>query len=143
MSNKSIGSKYEQKIADYLFEHDWWVHRLTQNASGQPADIIAVYKNRAYLIDAKYCENDKFPVSRVEENQHLAMTQWNKRTSFPGMFVLGTSEGDFVLWYSDIADFTGSVMNLEYIKRKGTELEKWVQWIDYCCWEDDRHYYSH
>ena len=71
--NKKIGNDFEQDLCEKLSEYGFWTHNLTMNKAGQPADIVAVKNKIAYLIDAKVCSNDIFPLSRVEENQDLAI----------------------------------------------------------------------
>lgn len=88
MTNKASGNKFEEELAQKLFNEGFWVHRLTQNAAGQPADIIAVKDGLAYLIDAKVCEGDIFPFSRVEGNQRTAMALWEQCGNGAGWFAV-------------------------------------------------------
>jgi Holliday junction resolvase len=88
MSNKSLGNGFERELCERLSKEGFWVHNLTQNSAGQPADIIAVQDGYAYLIDCKVCSNDKFPFSRIEENQDLAMTLWRDCGNGQGWFAL-------------------------------------------------------
>lgn len=76
MTNKKLGNDFESEFCEFLGEHGFWVHNMAQNKSGQPADVIAVKNQKAYLIDCKVCSDGKFPVSRVEDNQHYAMQYW-------------------------------------------------------------------
>ena len=71
--NRKIGNSFETEFCELLFQYGFWCHNMAQNAAGQPADIIAVKGKTAYLIDCKVCSNNRFPLSRVEENQHFAM----------------------------------------------------------------------
>lgn len=88
MSNKALGTSFEQRLADKLYEHGFWVHLLTQNQAGQPADIIAVKDNRAVLIDAKVCSNGKFDTSRIESNQLGSMKVWRESGNMEWWFAL-------------------------------------------------------
>ena len=49
-SNKKLGNLFEREFCEILAQHGFWVHNLTQNANGQPADIIAVRNGQAYLV---------------------------------------------------------------------------------------------
>lgn len=88
MTNKASGNKFEEELSQKLFDDGFWVHRLTQNSAGQPADIIAVKDGLAYLIDAKVCEGDVFPFSRVEGNQRTAMELWKQCGNGAGWFAI-------------------------------------------------------
>lgn len=88
MTNKKLGNAFEQELCEKLSEHGLWVHCMTQNKAGQPADIIAVKNKTAYLIDAKVCSSKGFALSRVEENQDLAMDLWNQCGNGQGWFAI-------------------------------------------------------
>ena len=102
MSNKSEGSKFERELCDILYDQGFWVHNFAQNQAGQPADIIAVRQNTQLLIDCKVCANNSFPLSRIEDNQHLAMREWSERTFKPtsALFALKDDDGIFFFSYS-------------------------------------------
>jgi hypothetical protein len=67
--------------------------------NGQPADIIAVKNEIAYLIDAKDCKNDVFEFRRIEDNQDMAMIKWEMCGNNQGLFALNTSKGVYMLRY--------------------------------------------
>ena len=73
MSNKKIGNGFEAEFCEKLFQNGYWVHNLAQNAAGQPADVVAVKNGVPYLIDCKVCSGKVFSVSRIEDNQRMAM----------------------------------------------------------------------
>ncbi len=97
-SNKKNGTTFEEEFAQFLYENGFWVHLLTQNAAGQPADIIAVKNGRALLIDCKVCEKDLFRMERIEENQWTSMNFWRQRGNGEGWFALKTSDGTVTLF---------------------------------------------
>lgn len=88
MSNKKLGNDFEARFCEILFEEGFWCHNLTRNASGQPADVIAVRNGKAHLIDCKVCSNRGFALSRMEENQDLAMEHWKDCGNGDGWFAL-------------------------------------------------------
>ena len=65
MSNKKIGNGFEAEFCEKLFQNGYWVHNLSQNAAGQPADVVAVKNGVPYLIDCKVCSGKVFSVSRI------------------------------------------------------------------------------
>lgn len=77
MNNKKLGNDFENEFVELLNEKGFWVHRIAQKSEGQPADVIAVKYGKPFLIDCKYCSDDKFDVSRIEDNQYWAMTKFN------------------------------------------------------------------
>lgn len=75
-TNKSIGNSFENEVVEWFGKLGFWAHNFTQNASGQPTDIVIANKKFATIIDAKVCHSDRFVFDRMEDNQILAMTRW-------------------------------------------------------------------
>lgn len=92
-SNKQLGTTFEEEFGWFLARNGFWVHLLTQNAAGQPADIIAVKDGKALLIDCTVCEKDLFRMERIEENQWTSMELWRRCGNGEGWFALKTSDG--------------------------------------------------
>lgn len=77
MNNKKLGTEFEREICRMLQRDGWWVHFIEPKQSGaQPFDIIAVRHGRAVAIDCKTCADQRFSISRLEENQVLAFDRW-------------------------------------------------------------------
>lgn len=129
MTNKKLGNDFEQELCEKLSEYGFWVHCMTQNKAGQPADIIAVKDKRAYLIDAKVCSSRGFALSRVEENQDLAMDLWNQCGNGQGWFALKVSDEIYMIPHLCITSYMArkSSLNIEEIKTLGKSLETWVK----------------
>ena len=131
MTNKKLGNGFEQELCEKLFEYGFWVHCLTQNKAGQPADIIAVRNKQAYLIDAKVVSSVRgFALSRVEDNQALSMDLWNMRGNGQGWFAfkLQTDEIYMMPHFCVRAYMTKqSTLSVVEIKTLGKSLEKWVK----------------
>ena len=128
-SNRKSGNDFEAELCEKLSEYGFWVHNMAQNKAGQPADIIAVKNGKAYLIDAKVCSSDSFPLSRIEENQDMAMSLWKER---------GNGEGWFAFKFSNLIYFMPHVVVMAYknfqstlpcseIYGVGMPIEKWVK----------------
>ena len=99
------------------------------NKAGQPADILAAKNKVAYLIDAKVCSSRGFALSRVEENQELAMTLWNERGNGQGWFALKVPTGDiYMIPHLCIQAHKQiqSLLSFNEIHELGKPLEKWV-----------------
>ena len=129
MNNKTLGNNFEQELCERLSEYGFWCHNMAMNKSGQPADIIAVRNKVAHLIDAKVVSSSKgFALSRVEENQHLAMDLWNKQGNGQGWFALKTNEGIYMIPHFCIQSYTPyqSTLSIEDIITLGKPLDKWV-----------------
>lgn len=104
MSNRSEGNKFEREFCEILSTHGFWVHNLAQNKAGQPADVIAVNKTGSYLIDCKIVSGKKFALSRIEDNQHLAMHLWKKLTGHPAWFAIEFGgERVYMISYDELA----------------------------------------
>ena len=87
MNNKQAGTNFEREFCEQLARDNFWAHFMGGSKNGQPADIIAVRNEKAYLIDAKDCQNDRFPLSRIEDNQDMAMRYWEMCGNNQGLFL--------------------------------------------------------
>ena len=102
MNNKQAGNDFEREFCEILANNGFWAHFMGGSKNGQPADIIAVRNERAYLIDAKDCQNDRFVFSRIEANQYTAMRYWELCGNNQGLFALNTSKGIYMLTYGRV-----------------------------------------
>lgn len=128
-TNRKIGNSFETEFCELLFQHGFWCHNMAQNAAGQPADVIAVKNKTAYLIDCKVCSNNRFPLSRVEENQHFAMETWKACGNGEGWFALKVEDEIIMIpHFSMVAlSYEKSTLNLTDIREYGTPLERWLK----------------
>lgn len=129
-TNKTIGNKFETDFCNLLYKKGFWVLNISQNQAGQPSDVIAVKNQRAYLIDCKVCENDRFSFSRIEENQHTSMTFWKQCGNHYGLFALRLTDGEiYILDHELIISLSigQASINRELIEHYGTPVERWVE----------------
>lgn len=129
MTNKKLGNDFESEFCQILFDKGFWVHNMAQNASGQPADVIAARNGKTYLIDCKVCSNRGFALSRVEENQDLSMELWKSSGNGEGWFALLIGERIAMIPHFTIKALRNqqSYMNEQEIREYGTPLEKWLK----------------
>jgi Holliday junction resolvase len=129
-SNKTIGNHFEGELCDLLAEAGWWAHNMAQNQIGQPADVIAVQNNIAVLIDCKVCENDRFPLSRIESNQEGAMTLWELQGNTYSYFAMKLSDGTIYMVDFNSLEFRSSLgqksLNQGEIRNFPT-LSEWLE----------------
>ena len=92
MSNKSTGTAFEREFSQMLSDNGFWAHCLSDNRNGQPFDVIAARNGATYVFDCKDCQGDAFLLSRIEENQHNAMTLWSMTGNRQGLFVVRIQE---------------------------------------------------
>lgn len=126
MNNKKAGNEFERELCEQLAADGFWVHFML--GAKQPADIIAVRNEKAYLIDAKDCENDRFVFSRIEDNQEMAMRKWELCGNNQGLFALKTSEGVYMLRYGKIQALEAlgcKSLNMLQIKVNSTAYYDW------------------
>lgn len=88
MSNKKTGTAFEREFALLLAGHGFWAHCMADNVNGQPFDVIAARNGVTYVFDCKDCQGKVFRLSRIEENQHNAMTLWSSTGNKPGLFAI-------------------------------------------------------
>ncbi len=130
MSNKAIGNSFERELADTLYNAGFWVHLLCQNQDGQPADIIAVKNKKAYLIDCKVCSTDKgFNLSRMEENQDLAMELWKDCGNGEGWFAVKLSDQVYMIPHFTMKACRNqqSTMTPNDVFECGKKVELWLR----------------
>ena len=129
MSNKTLGNSFEAELCERLSEYGFWATNLAMTKAGQPADVIAVRNKIAHLIDAKVCSNKGFALSRVEENQDLAMTLWEECGNGQGWFAIKIPTGEiYMLPHICIKAFkrVQSSLSFSEIHELGKPLDKWV-----------------
>lgn len=129
MKNKKLGNDFEAQFCEILFGEGFWCHNLAQNQAGQPADVIAVKNGKAYLIDCKVCVNDTFPFSRIENNQHTAMTLWKQSGNGYGWFAFRLSDNSiFMIDHNLMIALSMSQCSIskDLITRYGIPLERWL-----------------
>lgn len=132
MSNKKLGNDFESQFCEILFEKGFWCHNLAQNQAGQPADVIAVRNGKAYLIDCKVCSNHKFALTRMEDNQDLAMELWDRCGNGDGWFALLIGEDTvYMVKHAIVRSISKrqSSMDIHDIQRWGYPLNEWLEAI--------------
>lgn len=129
MNNKKNGNKFEEEVAELLFRDGYWVHRLTQNSAGQPADIIAVRNGEAYLIDAKDCESDTFPLSRIEGNQRSSMDLWKQCGNGVGWLAIRMRGKIYMISLLRIKDIEIRKKSLSFsdLQENGLLFDDWME----------------
>ena len=133
MSNRKDGTDFERELCEKLRNFGFWVYCCPQSADGQPADIIAARNGKTYLIDAKVCKNDTFPLSRIEENQELAMNYFADCGNLGGWFAMKTSTGIFMIPLSLLADMKRkgdkTLSGIDEFLYFGRRLDSWAKYI--------------
>ena len=128
MNNKQAGTNFEREFCEQLARDKFWAHFMGGSKNGQPADIIAVRNEHAYLIDTKDCQNDRFVLSRIENNQDMAMRYWEMCGNNQGIFALNTSKGVYMLRYGvvQVLEIAGiKSLNMQAIEQYCTPYEEW------------------
>jgi len=74
-------SKFEQIVCEWFAREGYWAHRIARDERGaQPFDVIAIKGIEVIAVDCKVCSRPHFPLSRVEDNQRMAMKIMSART---------------------------------------------------------------
>lgn len=112
-SNKKLGNDFEKEFAQILADDGYWVTMLTPKThiGSQPADLIAVKDNRAYLVDCKTCNSYLFPLNRIEQNQIEASKKYFKCGNTAYYIAIKYKEDIYVIPI-DTIDFTHRSINL-------------------------------
>lgn len=123
--NKTDGNHFEQWFCAKLFNYGFWVHNLTQNLMGQPADVIAVRNGKAYLIDCKLCHGKYFSVSRIEGNQHSSMLLWKKHGNGNGLFAIKIEDMVYMVSLEQILNAERKNLDVTWLKENALRLHEW------------------
>lgn len=103
-SNKANGSRFERVFAEILADKGFWVHLIQDNRNGQPFDVIACHNNQPYVFDCKVCSGSRFILSRMEENQILAMRRFLRTGNKNAYFAILINENIYVVHYTTLLD---------------------------------------
>ena len=77
ISNKKLGTNFENEFAEILNNEGFWAHLVVPSVKGsQPFDVIASKNNIAYAFDCKTTSNHRFSYDRLEDNQRMAYKKW-------------------------------------------------------------------
>ena len=130
MNNKQAGNEFEREFCEILASDGFWSHFMGGSKNGQPADIIAVRNEKAYLIDAKDCKNDRFEFRRIEANQDTAMRYWELCGNNQGLFALKTSKGVYMLPFGlaqSLEIMGAKSLNIEQIEKYCKPYKEWEE----------------
>ena len=128
-SNRAVGNEFEQELCEMLYECGFWSHNMTQNNSGQPADVIAVRNKVAHLIDAKDCSSKGFDLRRIEENQITAMQLWEECGNGLGWFALRVNGEVYMVSLRSLMIISGANKSIpaDTIPKLATPFREWVK----------------
>ena len=127
--NKKLGNDFEQELCQILADAGYWTHNFANRKNGQPADIIAVKNGKAYLIDAKECTREIFPLKRMEYNQELSMGLWIECGNIEPYFALKARNEVYMVDYITVMELMRKgkkQLNLEDMNKYGTRLATWL-----------------
>lgn len=127
--NRKLGNDFEQTFCEILSNNGFWTHNFALKQVGQPADIIAVKNLKAYLIDCKVCSNNKFSLSRIEDNQNTSMELWKMCGNGEGWFALKLEDDIFMIPHYSIKVLSRekSILNQKDIKEYSITIERWLR----------------
>lgn len=137
MNNRKMGNSFEAEFCEILAAHGFWAHNMAQNSAGQPADVIAAKRDSSTLIDCKVCSNRGFVLSRIEDNQHLAMEMWEDRVGTCCWFALKLNDGAIFLFahvaLMNYAKHGAKQINEQFIRENGVPLDEWMKMFEVRC----------
>ena len=127
--NKKLGNDFEQELCEVFADAGYWTHNFANRKNGQPADIIAVKNGKAYLIDAKECTREIFPLKRMEYNQELSMGLWIECGNIEPYFALKARNEIYMVDYTTVMNLIREgkkQLNLEDMNKYGIRLATWL-----------------
>lgn len=98
------GAEFERYVVDLFQKNGFWALRIPKNERGaQPFDILAIRGNEVYAVDCKVCQRKSFPLSRIEDNQWMAMDVMTWKTNAKIGFVVYHEGKLFFIPYKETA----------------------------------------
>lgn len=131
-NNKKLGNSFEHDYCLLAAKNGFWAHRLQDNKNGQPADVIMAKNNIPILVDCKVCENNIFPLSRMEENQINAMTLWTVKGNKHAYFALLIDEKVRMISFTKLMELKRlgiKQLNESDIYSFSVVFEDWKEWF--------------
>lgn len=132
MNNKRSGNSFEKDFCLLAAKNGFWAHKMQDNKNGQPADVIMSKSNEPVLVDCKVCENNIFPLSRMEENQINAMTLWNLKGNKHSYFALLIDKKVRMISFTKLMELKQlgiKQLNENDIYSYSFEFEDWKEWF--------------
>lgn len=129
MSNKKSGTDFENEFRKLAYDNGFFATPLVANERGQPADVLMSKNNVAVLVDCKDCANNKFSLSRIEENQYYAMKTWHDTGNTWAVFALKADHDIYIIPYKvliSLRDNGHKQLNLAQIQSCGKCFNNWV-----------------
>ena len=103
ISNKKIGTEFENEFCQMLAEMKYWVHFITPDRTGaQPFDVIAVKDNKPYAFDCKTNASETFSIKRLEDNQIMAFEKWLRCGNRYAYIAIKHDDEVWVISYQDL-----------------------------------------
>lgn len=130
--NRSNGGRFEQDMAEMLYDRGFWCHVIQQNKSGQPADLIAVKGKFHTLIDCKVVSDENgFTFDRIEENQKFSMRMFHKRCMDMCYFAIRLPDGSVWMLSFDRIEML-KLKHMKGLREKVLRKEAWPieKWLD-------------
>jgi Holliday junction resolvase len=132
MNNKNQGNSFEKEFCNKLAEYGFWVHKLQDNKNGQPFDVIAARNMKTLVFDCKDCMGSVFKLSRIEENQKLAMKAWQKAGNLYPLFAIRFEKDIYIILYDSLMSLIESgkkQITKREIAEMGSLFEPWIMKI--------------
>lgn len=126
MSNRKVGNSFEAEFCEILSQNGYWAHNLAQNSAGQPADVIAVRNGVPFLIDCKVCSGNSFALSRIEENQRLAMRLWSECNNGEGWFAVKFESNIYMVTLGRLDSLTSKRLSEDFFEKFTLTLAEWL-----------------
>lgn len=136
MNNKINGNKFERELCKKLSENNIW-SRLEYPAEdgSQPFDVKALYRNNFYAFECKDCKNGYFDLSRIEENQRIALQLLGNNLILCNILFAFQFDKDWYFVEADEILFSKDWLGKKRIKKEDMEkfyhlsFDELVEWI--------------
>lgn len=110
------GAEFENAFVRWLWQRGYWAKALPRDRTGaQPFDVIAIRGTLVIAADCKVCEQPRFELRRIEDNQRLAFEVIRQRVDVSKVgFVCYYHGGLYFIPFSDTETADGASIRLEH-----------------------------
>ena len=127
LNQNQLGNQTEERVCNYLRDNGYWVYRMPNSVKGQPSDVITVKNDKATLIEVKHSANDRFVLSRIEENQKTAHNYYLSKGNKDHYIIIKFKSGAILLKFDEIMKFIDKgIKSITYESARELGVRIWI-----------------
>lgn len=94
----------QNKLALYLYDNDYLVHREDDLSNGKPDFLISDEERNPYVVEVKYVKVKRFSSKKLKTYTSQLRDYMNKLDSYVGVLCIFTTQDYEFIWHNKPAD---------------------------------------